>query len=339
MLPTRFAPNMPPERQQESAGALATGRPLPRVRRHTISHVTILEVAGRLSDVAEDLDLAIQLALAEGPLGVVCDLTRALESAEPGAVGVLATAGRHVRDWPGIPVAVACPDPRVREMLSVHPLGRHLTVHASLLTAITSVLATPALAVRRLRLAAHPTAPRASQDFVTATLQEWLVGSAAPFASRVVSELVASSSMGAGTEIDVSVAWDRGALRLTVRDHGPALPGQLPSGLDLHGRTLTVVAGLSRAFGVMPTDDGGKLAWAVLEAPRRNSIQVRNNAHLSQTDATAPSRSTAVVRRLPSTRWWRSRPSAPMLAPIVLAPRHPYSTHGASAPIPGNDAC
>jgi hypothetical protein len=208
-------------------------------------------------------------------------------------------------------------------VLSVHPLGRHLTVHASLLTAITSVLATPALAVRRLRLAAHPTAPRASQDFVTSTLQEWLVGSAAPFASRVVSELVASSSMDAGTEIDVSVAWDRGALRLTVRDHGPALPGQLPSGLDLHGRTLTVVAGLSRAFGVLPTDDGGKLAWAVLEAPRRNSIQVRNNAHLSQTDATAPSRSTAVVRQLPSIRWWRSRPSAPMLAPIGLAPRHP----------------
>ena len=314
---------MPPELPEESARPRAIGRPVPQVRRHTIRQVTILEVVGRLSDVVQDLDHEIQLALAEGPVGVVCDLTEALEVAEPGAVEVLATAGRHVRDWPGICVAVACPDSRVREVLSVHSLGGHLKVSASLLTGITSVLATPTLAIRRLRLASHPTAPRASQDFVTSTLQEWLLGSAVPFASRVVSELVASSSTDAGTEIDVSVVWDRGALRLTVRDHGPALPGQRPCALDLHGRTLTVVAGLSRAFGVMPTGDGGKVAWAVLEAPRRNSIQVRENAHPSQIDTFAQSRSSGVVRRLPSARWWRSRPTAPMFGPIASARRHP----------------
>ena len=120
LFPTRYAPNVPAELPAQSAGRPATG-PQVRVRRHAIRQVVVLEVAGRLSDVVEDLDRAIQLALADGPRGVVCDLSAVLEGAEPVAVEVLATAGRHVRDWPGIPVAVACPDPRVREALRAHP--------------------------------------------------------------------------------------------------------------------------------------------------------------------------------------------------------------------------
>ena len=95
-----------------------------RVRKHVTRQVVILEVADRLSNVVEELDLAIQLALADGPRGVVCDLSAVFEGAEPAAVAVLATAVRHVRDWPGIPVAVACPDPQVREALRTHPLRR-----------------------------------------------------------------------------------------------------------------------------------------------------------------------------------------------------------------------
>jgi len=199
---------------------------------------------------------------------VVCDLSTVLDGADPVAVEVLATAGRHVRDWPGIPVAVAFPDPLVREALAAHPLGGHLIVTPSLFSAVSAVLATPTLAVAWLRLAPHPTAPRASREFVTRTLLDWRLSRVIPFASLVVSELVASSSVNAGTDIDLSVVWNLGALRLAVRDHGPALPRQRHSVLDLHGRGLSVVAGLSRAFGVLPTADGGKVVWAVLEAPR-----------------------------------------------------------------------
>jgi hypothetical protein len=63
------------------------------------------------------------------------------------------------------------------------------------------------------------------------------------------------------------VGWNTGALRLTVRDYGRTLSRLRPSALELHGRGRSVVAGLSRAFGVMPTADGGKVVWAVLEAP------------------------------------------------------------------------
>jgi hypothetical protein len=227
-----------------------------------------VEASGQLGDVVEDLDRAIQLALAEGPRGVVCDLSAVLAGADPAAIEVLATAGRHVRDWPGIPVAVASADPKVREALAAHPLGGQLIVAASLFSAVTAVLATPILDVERLRLAPHPTAPRASRDFVTRTLLDWRLGRAIPFATLVVSEIVVSSTIHAGTDIQVAVAWNLGALRLTVRDNGPALPYQRHSVPGLHGRGLTVVAGLSRVFGMMPTADGGKVVWAVLEAAR-----------------------------------------------------------------------
>src|SRR5450756_96963 len=240
LLPTQYVPHVPTKLLKSSAGRAAIGRQV-RARKHAIRQVVVLEVAGRLSDGAEELDRAIQLALAEGPRGVVCDLSAVFEGAGPAAVDgagpvaleVLATAGRHVRDWPGIPVAVACPDPRVREGLRAHPLGSHLIVTASLLPAMTAVLATRTLTIERLHLSPHPTAPRAARDFVTRTLLDWRLKPVIPFASLVVGELVASSSVDAGTDIDLSVAWNLGALRLTVRDHGPALRGQQSSPLDL----------------------------------------------------------------------------------------------------------
>ncbi|MDQ5840316.1 MAG: hypothetical protein M3537_04045 [Chloroflexota bacterium] len=225
-----------------------------------------LKVAGPLGDVVQDLDRAIQMALAEGPRGVVADLSAVLDDPEPVAVEVLATTGRHVRDWPGIPVAVACPDSRVRETLAAHPLGRHLIVTASMPPALSAVRAKPTPAVEWLQLAPHPTAPRASRNFVTRTLLDWGLGTLVRPAGLVVSELVANS-MHADTDIDLSVAWNLETLRLTVRDNNPDLPRQTYSQVNPYARRLSVLAVLSRAFGVLPTADGGKVVWVVLNPP------------------------------------------------------------------------
>jgi len=252
----------------QSAGRPATTRRA-QVSTRIIRQVTVLGVGGRLSQVVQDLDRSIELALAEGPRGVVCDLSAARGGEEPVAVDMLATAGRHVRDWPGIPVVVACPDPQIREALRAHRLGRHLIVAESLFCAVSAVLAATTGTVERLRLAPHPTAPHTARNFVTHTLLNWQLDRVAPFASLVASGLVASSSINAGTDIDLSLAWNHGALRLAVRDQGPGLPGQPHSCHDLRGQGRGVVAGLSRAFGVLPTANGGKVVWAVLEAPRQ----------------------------------------------------------------------
>ena len=256
--------HLPTEASGQSSGA---GGARTKVRTHAIRQVVVLEVGGRLADVVEDLDLAIQLALAEGPRGVVCDLSVVFEGADPESVELLATAGRHVRDWPGTPVAVACPDRQVREALRAHPLGGQLIVTASILPAVSAVLATPVLAVEWLRLAPHPTASRASRNFVGRVLSEWGLDALVHSASLVVSELVTTSTIQAGTDITLSVAWNPGALRLTVRDDSPDPPRQWYSELDLQGRGLSVVAGLARADGFLPTAEGGKVVWAVLNVP------------------------------------------------------------------------
>jgi hypothetical protein len=274
-FPTPGEPTLTSELSEPAAVLTAPEQPV-RLRTRVLHDVAVVEVWGRLGEVAQDLSLAIQLALASGPRGVVCDLSAVvIEAGAAGingggsdAVEVLAAAGRHSRDWPGIPVALACPDPAVREAVHAHPLGVHLLVTQSLFAAVSAVLATPTLDVEWLHLAPHPTSARAAREFVTRTLLDWRLGRAIPFATLVVSELVASSSVNVGTEIDLSVAWNLGALRLTVRDHGRGLPGDGPPAVDLRGRARTVVAGLSRAFGVLPTADGGKVVWAVLEAPR-----------------------------------------------------------------------
>jgi hypothetical protein len=253
-----------PHSADPSAGAGPAG-----VRTHVIREVVIFEVTCPLGDVVEDLDRAVELALAEGPRGVVCDLLGMPEGAQAGAVELLASVGRHVRDWPGIPVAVDCPDSRVREALVAHPLGRYLIVTASILPALRAVLTTTVPVIQRRQLAPHPTAARASRDFITHTLLDWRLGGLILPARLVVSELVASSTVHAGTDIDVSVAWNRQALRVTVRDRGLGQPRRGHSPLNLHGRGLTVVAGLSRVFGVLPTGDGGKVVWAVFDAPQQ----------------------------------------------------------------------
>jgi hypothetical protein len=266
-FPTRSTAYLPPVCPAQAAGR-SVAPPKVRIRTHSIGQVAVLEVAGQLSDVVRDLDRAILLALADGPRGVVCDLSIVFEGAEADAVEVLATVGRHVRDWPAIPVAVVSPDPAIREVLRAHPLGRHLIVTASMLPAVTAVLATLMPAVEWLRLAPHPTAPRASRNFIARTLPGWGLGTLIPWASLVVSELVTNSTIHAGTDIVLAVAWHRDALRLTVRDQSPDLPRQWYSESDLHGRGLSIVAGLSRALGVLPTADGGKVVWAVLNAAR-----------------------------------------------------------------------
>jgi len=258
-----------------------------RVRTRTIPHIVVLEVASRLSDVVEDLDRTILLALADEPRGVVCDLSALLEGGEPGAVEELATAGRHVRDWPGIPVVVACPDPRVRSALAADPLGRHLIVTASMLPALSAELSTPTPAMQLLRLAPHQSAPRASRDFVTRTLLDWRLGRVISSASLVVGELVASSLISAGTDIDLSVAWNMGALRLTVRDHGPDLTRQRRSHPDMYGRPRSVVAGLSRAFGTLPTAEGGNAVWAVLNVPPQRGSTSRRSSELGTATTTS----------------------------------------------------
>ena len=261
-------PIWPTDRDVAASGRTSSP-PRPSVRTHVVGQVVVLDVTGRLNDVTEDLDRAIRLALARGPRGVVCDLSKVVEVSAPGALGILASAGRHPRDWSGVPVAVAGLDQRAGKTLSGKPLGDHLVVTASLRQALAALLQAACPAVESRRLAPHPTAPRASRDFVGRVLLEWRLSQHIRDARLVVSELVTNAMTHAGTDLDLTVAAHRQAVRVAVRDHSPDLPVAHHGGFDTHGRGLTIVAALSNAWGVLPTADGGKVVWAVLDTSPR----------------------------------------------------------------------
>ena len=181
----------------------------------------------------------------------------------------LASAGRHPRDWPGVPVAVTCLGSRGGQTLRTNPLGGHLMVTASLPPALSAILQAARPAVVSRRLAPHPTAPRASRDLVSRTLLEWRLSQQITDACLVVSELVTNAMIHTGTDIDLIVAEHRRSVRIAVRDHGHDLPVEQHGRSDEHGRGLAIVAELSSAWGVLPHADGGKVVWAVLDAAAR----------------------------------------------------------------------
>jgi anti-sigma regulatory factor (Ser/Thr protein kinase) len=82
-------------------------------------------------------------------------------------------------------------------------------------------------------------------------------------AALVVNELVMNAITHAETDIDLIVSAHRTSIRIAVRDHGPDWP--VGPHDNTAGPGLTIVAGLSSAWGVLPTAEVGKLVWAVLD--------------------------------------------------------------------------
>ena len=247
----------------------------PAVRGEFGGEVVILIVDGSLSDGVDALDSAALFALAEAPRAVVIDVSLADDVSAPGALRRLALTGRHPRDWAGVPVAVAGLDRRDADELSRRPLGSHLVVTTTVRQALSVIMQNSLPTTQSVRLAPHPTAPRASRDLVSRALLDWRLSKHIPAACLIVSELVTNAMIHAGTQIEVTVSEHRQAVRLAVRDRSAVLPLEKADPLDEHGRGMAIVGGLSSARGVMLHPDGGKVVWAVLDAPGSTSPDAR----------------------------------------------------------------
>ena len=69
-------------------------------------------------------------------------MSRVDQVSTPGALRRLASNGRHPRDWPGAPLAIAGLDRKAGSALADKPLGTHLMVAASLPEARSMLLRT-----------------------------------------------------------------------------------------------------------------------------------------------------------------------------------------------------
>ena len=227
----------------------------------------VLEVGGQLTGVVDDLARALQHAIAEEPRGVVCDLSRARGGLARGGRDALAGAARHARDWPGIPVAVVGPDRDVSHALDELPLRAHLTVTDSVPAAMASIYHGPAPSSAGVALRPDPTAARTARTFLTRECLDRGHSHGIAAGCLVVNELVANAISHARTDIRVTLGWLHSWMRVAVRDRSADRPRRQPlSPTRLQGRGLHIVQGLSRSWGVLPTADGGKVVWAVLDA-------------------------------------------------------------------------
>ncbi len=102
--------------------------------------------------------------------------------------------------------------------------------------------------------------------FVTRVLNRWQADEAVDVARWVVSELVTNTVVHARTEATVKVGPTRRLIGLSVADRGPGGIRLLARpGVD-GGSGLTVVAELTRRWGVLPRIGGGWVVWSVLGA-------------------------------------------------------------------------
>jgi hypothetical protein len=228
--------------------------------------VRLIEVDGDFEGVAEDLDLAIQFALAESPKGVVCSLMHPPGEAEAAELlEGLASAGRHVRRWPGTPIVVVCEDRATSAALDQRPDGRFLARSSSLLQAWAWISAhEPALRAHQ-HLGPDALTARAARRFLSRTCVDWNLSQHLASGTLVVSELVTNAVQHAGGDADVFLAAHGGSLRIAVRDRDSSSP--VTPALDvesLQGRGLHIVETLARSSGALPAAGGGKLVWAVL---------------------------------------------------------------------------
>ncbi len=226
--------------------------------------VWLIEVSGEPLAVADDVDLAVQLALAENPRGVACSVSGD-ERATGADLELWDRLGRHVHSWPPTPVVVVCPDDATWAAAAHRPEARFLQRSSSLLHAWSQITSLPRPRTSSVRLQPGAHAARDSRRFLSRTCSGWDVAEHLSAGPLVVSELVTNAVEHGRGEVDVHLAEYHGDLRIAVRDREerpPVTRNEDPDSLD--GRGLRIVQSLARASGALPAAGGGKLVWAVL---------------------------------------------------------------------------
>lgn len=225
--------------------------------------VWLIEVSSGRPVATDAIDLAIQLALAENPRGVVCDVA---DTSLPAAdLRQLGRTGRHVESWPAVPLLFVCRDDARWAEIQRQPEARFLVRSTSLLHAWSLLHGLPEDRHVSATLPPDARAARAARQFLSRACEDWATPQHLSTGPLVVSELVANAVEHTDGPVDVHLAEHDGELRIGVRDHADRPPVTRDEDPDAtSGRGLRIVQSLSRATGALPAAGGGKLVWAVL---------------------------------------------------------------------------
>jgi anti-anti-sigma regulatory factor len=204
--------------------------------------------------------------LAEQPEALLLDLS-GLDVAEPSAPSVFASVRRQAARWPGIPLLLCAPAPRMREALTAAAY-RSMTVFPTLAAARagTRRRAPPALTEELLPIAG---AARQARDVATDACLRWDLPELVAPASLIASELVSNVVEHAGTMMNLRLAVRDRRLHVAVSDGSSVRP--VPSAAvagAVRGHGLSIVQAIADSWGWLPTE-GGKVVWAVLRTEPR----------------------------------------------------------------------
>ena len=160
----------------------------------------------------------------ESPAAVICDLSDVRGPVDSPAVRRLALLGAQVRQWPGIPIGLICPDRDVREGLARAAEGRHLAIAETGSAVWGELSAGAATATVRATLAPEPRSARAARDFVARTCSDWGCSHQVQAATLIASELVTNAVLHARTPLTMSVSRCGSQLRVEFATTTARLP-------------------------------------------------------------------------------------------------------------------
>jgi len=225
----------------------------------------VVTVRGDLDRAAvPGLRLALMKVLAEQPAGVLVDVA-ALTVADYVNLSLFAAVMRQAGRWPGIPVLLCAPSPRLAEMLS-RGAYRRLPVVCSVAAGVDAVdtarAVPPAIADVLLPIQG---AARHARDMATDACSRWDLPHLLWPASLVATELVSNAVQHARTMLTLRFAHRSRYLLISVEDGSLEQPllRTPPPGAPVGGRGLLLVETLSARWGSLPTATG-KVVWATL---------------------------------------------------------------------------
>jgi anti-sigma regulatory factor (Ser/Thr protein kinase) len=210
---------------------------------------------------------AFEHVLAEQPTAVVFDVESVTYADGEASDWFLEMADQAAR-WPGVPWVLAVSDTAPMAALvrrnGVTSLRRFDTV-AHAMHGVEPVLPR---AEARLSLPDGPESAGAARRFAAEACGRWGLPEYVWAVSLLVSELATNAYLHAASPAELICTYADGRVRVAVRDPVGELPTRTPLAPDQeHGRGLFLVHRLSDACGVVPTVDGGKVAWSLLPAP------------------------------------------------------------------------
>ena len=156
-----------------------------------------------------------------------------------------------------------------RDELLTSGVAKFVRTVDDLTEALAAVERPPHRRFHRVPLPQSPTAPLMARAVVREVCSLWDVAGLADDAVLVVSELVENAVRHACSESVLRVELRPSGLSLAVRDHDPTTPTLMnPGTYELGHRGVQLVDRICKAWGCVPSSDGGKIVWAVLD-PRR----------------------------------------------------------------------